>query len=112
MAPYQRQPEEGRTQGPFEVLDAKLNIYALANGMDLLKEPTTRTLGWYREGLERGILVEASPDGTVSVTAACWKTSDPSARRTSVREEALDPDDLANRLGSVLEAAQEAANGL
>jgi hypothetical protein len=112
MAPYQRQPEPGRTPGPFEVLDAKLNIYALANGMDLVKEPTKRTLGWYREGLERGILIEASDGGTVSVTAACWKTSDPAERRTAPQHEALTPDDLAARLSPILEAALEAANGL
>jgi hypothetical protein len=112
MAPYQRQPEAGGTAGPFAALDAKLNIYALANGMDLVKEPGLRTLGWYREGLERGIVITASPTGELSVTAACWKTSDPTARRTAPQHDGIAPDELAERITPILEAALEAANGL
>jgi hypothetical protein len=112
MAADQRQPGVGGMGGPFEVLDATLNIYALANGMDLVKEPGRRTLGWYREGLERGILIEASGTGALSVSAACWKTSDPSVRRTAPQHEAILPDHLASHLSATLEAALEAANGL
>lgn len=112
MAADQRQPGVGGAGGPFEVLDPKLNIYALANGMDLVKEPTLRTLGWYREGLERGILIEAVAPGALSVTAACWKTSDASVRRTATQHAAIPPDDLSKGLSTILEAALEAANGL
>ncbi len=112
MAADQRQRGVGGSGGPFEVLDATLNIYALANGMDLVKEPTRRTLGWYREGLERGILIEAAPSGALSVRAACWKTSNPATRRTATLHEDLLPADLASRISTILEAALEAANGL
>jgi hypothetical protein len=112
MAAYQRRPDAGGAAGPFEALDAKLNIYALANGMDLVKETSARTLGWYRDGMERGILIEATDDGTLSVTAACWKTSDPSDRRTASQHEGIAAAELASRFSTILEAALEAANGL
>jgi len=96
--------------GPFAILDATLNIYALANGMDLVKEPTARRLGWYRDGMERGIVLEADADGALTVTALCWKTSDPSTARSAPQREAMRPEDLAVELSTVLEAALEAAN--
>ncbi len=80
--------------------------------MDLVKEPTLRTLGWYRDGLERGIVIEAATTGTLCVSAASWKTSDPSDRRVAVQQEAILPADLDSRLSAILEAALEAANGL
>lgn len=109
--------DPGRRQGnggggPFEVLDPKLNIYALANGMDLTKEPSSRLLGWYRDGLERGILLESGPDGTVSVTALCWKTNDLASTRRAPHREAVSAEALAADLSVVLESALQAANSL
>ncbi len=106
----QRKTHHG--EGPFGELDPKLNIFALANGMDLVKEGGSRRLGWYREGLERGILLEAHPDGTLDVTALCWKTHDlPSARRAPQRE-GVSADSLVAELSALLGSALEAANAL
>ncbi len=112
MAADQRRAGVGGEEGPFGVLDGKLNIYALANGMDLIKEPGRRRLGWYREGMERAIDVEPSGDGTMSVTALCWKTNDPSTERRAPQRERVPPEDLAAELSAILEAALEAANAL
>lgn len=112
MAGDQRHWGAGGDAGPFEVLDATLNIYALANGMDLVKEPTTRRLGWYRDGMERGIVLEADADGALTVTALSWRTSDPSTARRAPQRESMPPEELANELSTILEAALEAANAL
>jgi len=112
MAADQRRAGGGGEGGPFGVLDGKLNIYALANGMDLAKEPGLRRLGWYREGMERAIDVASSGDGTLTVTALCWKTNDPSSERRAPQRERVQPEDLAAELSSILEAALEAANAL
>lgn len=108
--PGRRDAESG--SGPFGALDPKLNIFALANGMDLLKETGRRRLGWYREGLERGILVEARPDGTLDVTSICWKTKHPDQARRAPQREGVTAESLAGELSAVLEAALEAANCL
>lgn len=112
MAADPRQRHGSGGGGPFEVLDPKLNIFALANGMDLTKEPSSRLLGWYREGLERGILLESGPDGTITVTALCWKTNHLPAARRATHREAVAPEALAAELSAVLESALESANTL
>ena len=67
---------DGLDGGGFSILDPKLTIFALANGMDLEKAPSTRKLTWFRDGLERGLLLSASADGQISVMALAWKRGD------------------------------------
>lgn len=102
---------EGTGEGPFEAVDSKLTIFALANGMDLNKSEGVRRLEWYRDGHERGILLTAAPDGTISITAQAWKRDDTSLRSTSMADH-LGPEELARDLTSLLEGGLEAANAL
>jgi hypothetical protein len=44
--------------GTFEAVDPKLNVFALANGMDLTKSDDSRSLEWFTEGLERSLPIE------------------------------------------------------
>lgn len=49
-------------EAPLLEIDPELNIYALANGLDLLKNVSGqpgRTLEWYRDRLERRIRIVA-----------------------------------------------------
>lgn len=99
--------------GPFEVVGPKLNVFALANGMDLAKDdPGRRVLSWYREGLERGIVIEADASGALAIAAAAWKTNDEASRVSAPVRDGMSDEELANSLGTVLEAAMEAANKL
>lgn len=66
---------EAERARPFDGIDPKLNMYALANGMDLAKEPRQRRLEWFTEGLERAIVIEAeSDDGVFRVGVVSWRT--------------------------------------
>lgn len=101
--------EAGRPEGtPFETLDPRLTVYALANGMDLAKGPGYRRLEWFAEGLERGIMIEAQPDGTLNVDVLCWKTGQTEHLATAnVRS-----DVTAGDAGGLLDPAIEQANAL
>ena len=53
----------GGDEAPLLEIDARLNVYALANGLDLLKNASgapDRTLEWYRDGMERRIRIVAT----------------------------------------------------
>lgn len=102
----------GHQGGAFEALDPKLNIFALANGMDLVKEASSRRLGWYREGMERAILVELRDDGAFTVSAMSWKTRDPEGAHRAPQRDGMNGDDLVAGLSAILESALEAANCL
>jgi hypothetical protein len=57
----------------LEEIDPDLNIFALANGLDLLRDPgdrPARVLEWYREQMERRLVLTPSaeaPDTAVDV---------------------------------------------
>ncbi|MGD8320928.1 MAG: hypothetical protein PVJ02_10745 [Gemmatimonadota bacterium] len=112
MAGDTRQPGAGGEGGVFGSLDPKLTIYALANGMDLVKSGTARSLEWYRDGMDRGILLEAGDDGKVSVTSRAWRTSAPDAARSIPQGEAVAPEALLAGLSDILQRALDAANRL
>lgn len=98
--------------GPFEKVDPKLTIYALANGMDLVKEDVDeRLLTWYREGRERAIVIRSEAAGTLALAAAAWQTNKPESRTEKPVDE-VRPDDLVSRLSSVFDGVIEAANSL
>lgn len=103
-------------EGALLTVDSELNIFALANGLDLLRNQSDvpdRTLEWYRDGMERRIRIRAeAPDRhTISVVAA--------RRRSGVTVEASRPlrsdltaEELRKGLRPMLAEGIEAANAL
>ncbi len=99
-------------RGLFTAIDAKLNMFALANGMDLLKGDADRRLEWFTDGMERGIVIEAATAGSAGsfrVRVISWPTgsaesiSDASDIGDSLSAEEIttvlaDAIDVANRL--------------
>jgi len=98
--------------GTFEDLGPKLTIYALANGMDLTKQGAIRRLEWYHDGQERGIAVEATGAGTVSIRALAWTRNAPGTERSHPYRSAVLAEELGNDLSTILEGAMVAANAL
>ncbi len=99
--------------GPFDMVDPKLTIFALANGMDLLKDDAgERQLTWYRDGRERGILITPGAAGSLTLTATAWMTNKPETRTTKVVRESVDPAALSAALSQTLDEVLNAANEL
>lgn len=92
----------------FDALDPRLNVFALANGMDLSKTPESRRLEWFSEGLERGILIEQVPGGGYDVAVLCWKTG----KTDSISSEGVAENASSDVVGSLLSDAIEKANSL
>lgn len=97
---------------PLDALDPTLTMFALANGMDLVREPSVRRLEWYRDGLDRGIRLEAGPDGGLAASALAWNREDPGAAPRSKRLDPLPPAPPSRTLTAALEEALRAANAL
>ena len=102
----------GGSAGPFGAVDAKLNIFALANGLDLKREAAARQLEWHRDRLERGIRLDLSDVGTYTVSAMAWNHGDPSSVRKEVRYAGLDANQVAADLSAILQTTLDAANAL
>lgn len=99
--------------GPFDAIDSTLTIHALANGMDLAKEPRLRRLGWYRDGREREVRIAAlDGDGGFTVAASAHRTGREAEREEVVLATVDTIQELAGRLSSLLEAARARADGL
>ena len=105
---------DGRPGASIEAVDRKLNVFALANGMDLDRRGDVRVLGWFRDGLERSIRVEPGEGaGTWAIRAAAVRDG-----RTRVGEivrtleAALGPDEILARFRELLPGAVEAANAI
>jgi hypothetical protein len=96
----------------FEALAEKLNIYALANGMDLVREEGVLRLEWHRDRLERGILLRLDTGGTMSISALAWNHGAPESIREVSRAERLPPALVRRDLASLLQSTLEAANAL
>jgi len=94
--------------GPFEGIDPKLNVFALANGMDLSKRPERRRLEWFTEGLERGIVIEAEEGGRFRIHVESWRTGSEEVESRASVGGGLSVADLT----SILQSAIEQANGL
>src|SRR5688572_30353745 len=105
---------ERRPAAPMEIVDRKLNVFALANGMDLDRRGEARVLGWYREGLERQVRIEpGEADGRWAVRAAAAPDSRVSeGEMVRTLESALDPDEMIARFKELLAGAMDAANAL
>ena len=101
----------GRDAGPagsFESIDPKLNVFALANGMDLAKDPGQRRLEWFTEGLERAIVIEKDGDSAFRVAVVSWRTGSKEITGRAPVGEAIP----ASELMALLDPAIETANGL
>lgn len=95
-------------ENPFAEVDAKLTMFALANGVDLSKADDYRRLEWYAEGRERAILIDAAEDGALHVSILSWRSGDAQNALHAPVGENVPPEDLM----AVLEEAVEAANAL
>ena len=95
----------------FKGIDAKLNIYALANGMDLDKGEGHRRLGWYRDGRDRGVALVDDGTERIRVEAWAWNGDPETADRVTLGEPQA-PEALMESLSTILEEATESANGL
>ena len=94
--------------GPFEAIDPRLTVFALANGMDLAKDEGSRQLSWFTEGLERGLRIESGTGDSFVVTAMAWRISAPD----DVTGAPVSNDVPMGDLTATLERAIEAANAL
>jgi hypothetical protein len=93
---------------PFDALDPRLTVFALANGMDLAKGEGYRRLEWFTEGLERGILIEATDSPSFDVKVLCWKTGNAETLSGASVGEGLS----AEEVSSLVSGAIDTANGL
>lgn len=93
----------------FTAIDAKLNMFALANGMDLLKGDADRRLEWFTDGMERGIVIEAAtagPAGSFRVRVISWPTgSAESIAGASDIGDSLSAEDVTTVLADAIDVA-------
>lgn len=109
-------PEWQELEEPLLDLDPHLNIFALANGLDLLKNETgapSRTVEWFRDGLERRVRIEARPESSPRWVVLIGA----STKQDGVRREAMetvaradDFDELAPDLKDLLNELLDRAN--
>ena len=100
--------DPGISGGAFAAIDAKLTVFALANGMDLSKGPDYRRLEWFSDGLERAILIRPGNPDAFDLTVMSWPTG-----RSDEREEtSADASVEVGRLPAALTEAIDAANAL
>jgi len=92
----------------FEAIDPRLNVFALANGMDLAKDAESRRLEWFSDGLERGIVIRADGESGFAIDVVAWRTR--TTEVTNQRELATRVE--AGSISAVLSDAIDAANGL
>ena len=95
----------GSGVGGFDSIDPRLTMFALANGMDLAKGEDYRRLEWFAEGLERGILIRADPDGTFGLTVMSWQTGHSGERKETAGSQALAADNVFPALNDGIETA-------
>lgn len=93
--------------GRFDGIDSNLTVFALANGLDLVRSDDRRRLEWFSEGLERAVLIEAV-DGGFRVRALTWRSGKPEVRSERPVADALPADELR----AALSGAIDTANGL
>lgn len=110
--------ERQALEAPLLEIDPELNVFALANGLDLLRNRRAtpdRILEWYREGMDRRIHITAAageggaPRYTVSVEASRKRDGvTRSSRRDLEREVPFDQ--IRGRLRPLLAEGIEQAN--
>jgi hypothetical protein len=115
--------EGARQEGPgieeaFRDIDGDLNIFALANGLDLKKNESggpDRTLEWFRDGLDRRIVIATAAGGSAGydVRVEAWRRKDGIRHAThrTIRQAAAFQE-IRMGLRPLLAELIEAANGL
>lgn len=101
--------------GPaLATLDPKLNVFALANGMDLRPEGDARVLEWYRDGLDRRIRLEPDVGAARFAVRAVGALATRGRRAEAVVtvESALRVEEIAARFPELLAGAVDAANAM
>lgn len=117
MASGFEEEDRGRRAGeePLLGIDSELNIFALANGVDLLRnvsDDPDRILEWYREGMERRIVIRASGSGRYAITVSASRGRGGEARMTTRSLAEITAADLRNDLRQFLSDGIERANEL
>jgi hypothetical protein len=102
---------EGGPAASMEAVDRKLNVFALANGMDFDRRGDVRVLGWYRDGMERCVRVEPGEGGTWAVRAAAAPDARP-GEVVRTLESALGVDQILTRFRELMAGAMDAANAI
>lgn len=101
----------------LQEIDPDLNIFALANGLDLLREPEGRVLEWYRDGMERRIHIapsRESPDGAVDLEIGAGARRESDRVKLYLRREYRDgvaPGELKGLLPEAIEASNALTRG-
>ncbi|NNF39166.1 MAG: hypothetical protein HKO98_16440 [Gemmatimonadetes bacterium] len=101
-------PAGGGEAPPLDAVDPVLNVFALANGMDLHRDrfdPPDRVLAWFRNGLERLIHLRPATGGTITVDLAAGPWGDRDAGRRVSLGDPVPAADLKARLPEAVEAA-------
>ena len=102
---------ESRGEELLLSLDPDLNIFALANSMDLLRDhdaPPDRVLTWFRDGFERRIHLRPAEAGGVDMEVAMEGRRDgQEARRREPFETGLLREAVRPALVRAIEAANE-----
>jgi hypothetical protein len=93
--------------GRFGAIDPKLTVFALANGVDLVRSDGQRRLEWFSDGFERGILIVADGDDDFAVALLKWQASDPEGAEPHDFREGVAVADLMPLLDEAIESANE-----
>jgi hypothetical protein len=97
-----------QSRDAFEAIDPTLTMFALAHGMDLSKGEDYRRLGWFSEGLERGILIRPAEGRAFDIDIMAWRNGQPE----HVTGQSAAQGTTAELLTSVLAETIETANTL
>ncbi len=99
----------GGDENLLVALDSDLNIFALANGMDLHRNRGStpdRVFEWFHDGLDRFIHVDpAGPDALAISVSAEGQVDGVRCRTRVVAEPSVSPDDLRAHLARTIEIA-------
>ena len=97
--------ESPADDGLFAAVDPTVNVFALANGLDLRREESSRRLEWYADGSERGVRIDPDEQGTFRIVALAWATDDPDALRSREIAAGLSEGRLAQALTTAVTTA-------
>jgi hypothetical protein len=110
--------DAGGDEAPLLEIDARLNVYALANGLDLLKNASgapDRTLEWYRDGMARRIRLVATggAPARVALQAGASRKKEGKRRETWVPvRDGIAPEEILEDPTGILEDAIRRADAL
>lgn len=101
-------PTGGGEAQPLDAVDPVLNIFALANSMDLYRDhldPPDRVLAWFRDGLERHIHLTPAEGGAIALGLGAGPWGDRTGGHRVPLGEPVAPSDLKAKLPAAVDAA-------